>query len=457
MEKQEFNMFVCNIHLYILKPGGLTMGWYGNCTDCLYYEKIYKCDGRDEYRCGESGIYFDSMYGGDKCSYYVNRDEYYEEEERVRKEREEEERKRNEEDDEDNSYYVEKKKSREHSGFDKFWGCIMGICMIFGTVVSIFDSVNTNKRTTFKKVIENNIYQKSWNTDGNDVPYLDVFIKPPVFLSKETVCRDAYNLVTSHNNTTYRYKKRETLDDVKRATKLYAYYVENFPAQNGMKQDGIVVLSSNADSNFAKEVRHIGALLIENGQFATAAKKVEIEAKRIPEVKIASTAPGKWEKANVTKYTLSAATGADEMWNIGTKVVLDDHGYVTCYSNDFESWDNRKFDGLNVSNRIVTVLDNRITKYNGSARLTEKIVLSKGIRIGEKTIYEIRKGYKIYVRDRNGDKYLCNIPFRGKKSINVYLKEKQFKVSSKRNWYRIRVPQIGKEMWVDGRNLRRLM
>ena len=68
------------------------------------------------------------------------------------------------------------------------------------------------------------------------------------------MCRDAYNLVTNHNNTTYRYKKRETLDDVKLLTgeereelsddlELVAVIAAAIASYEGTSTDGFVVRS----------------------------------------------------------------------------------------------------------------------------------------------------------------------------------------------------------------------
>ena len=54
--------------------------------------------------------------------------------------------------------------------------------------------------------------------------------------------------------------------------------VEDFPIKTGMKQTGIVLLSANANSSFANKVRSKGALLIDNGKFATISRKTEIES-----------------------------------------------------------------------------------------------------------------------------------------------------------------------------------
>ena len=440
------------------------MGWYGSCKDCIYCGEIYKCDGRDEYRCSVSGNYFDSIYGGDKCRHYVNAEEEYERQKR-----------KNTENtiakaiylniifdslfssDSDYDEDEEKPKRNENSSLDKFWGCLMGCCMIFGIVVALFSNSHRNYSDEFKKALNKSIYESKWSIDDNGVPYLTSFVKPPGFLSEETVRRDAYWVVSGHNNLIHKVKARNNLDEVKRATRLYAYLVKDFQGVNALKETGIYLLSANASSDIAKKVRDKGHLLIDNGAIASSVKKAEIESKRIPESKIVPEKPGKWEMANVAKYTLSSNTGADEKWDIGTRVVIDNHGYVTCYSFDFEGWENKRFESLSVTERIVPILDYRITKYDGGGRLKEKLVMSHGIRVGNKTIFEIRKGNRLNVRERKGNTYLCNIPLRGGASINVYLEESQFKPNSKRNWYLIKIPSIGKEMWVDGRNLRKLL
>lgn len=440
------------------------MGRYGSCKDCIHCGEIYKCDGRDEYRCSVSGNYFDSMYGGDKCRHYVNAEEEYARQKR-----------KNTENtiakaiylnmiidslfssDSDYDEDEEKPKRNENSSLDKFWGCLMGCCMIFGILVAIFSNSHRNYSDDFKKALNQSIYESKWSIDANGVPYLISFVKPPGFLSEETVRRDAYWVVSGHNNLIHKFKARNNLDEVKRATRLHAYLVKDFQGVNALKETGIYLLSANASSDIAKKVRDKGHLLVDNGTIASSVKKAEIESKRIPESKIVPEKPNKWEKANIAKYTLSSYTGADKLIEIGKKVVISDRKYVECYDKNFEWHKDRDFSKLSVQERIVTVLDTRIAKYNGGGTLSEKLRLQKGVVVGKKVVYEIRKGNRLRIKDKKGNKYLCEIPLRGGATVNVYLEEWQFNVKSKRNWYFINVPGTNTNKWISGKNLRELV
>lgn len=173
------------------------------------------------------------------------------------------------------------------------------------------------------------------------------------------------------------------------------------------------------------------------------------------------------EKSNTNKVTPVKATklvatmetykelgfnGDERLLSIGTQVALRSKSDIKYYNTYFSETGKVSYRNERINNRVTKILDYRVTKYLGGARLKEELNFPNGVRVSGRVIYNIRKGYRIKVGVRKGDKYECIIPLRDDQSFRILLSREQFKAYDNNNWYLVNLPgnKLGSPVWVDG-------
>lgn len=156
--------------------------------------------------------------------------------------------------------------------------------------------------------------------------------------------------------------------------------------------------------------------------------------------------------APIETYKELGFNGEEKLLSIGAQVALRNKQDVKYYNTYFSEIGKVSYRNESIDNRVTKILDYRVTKYLGGARLKEELNFPNGVRVFGRVIYNIRKGYRIKVGDRKGDKYECIIPLKDNQSFRILLSREQFKAYDNNNWYLVNLPgnKLGSPVWVDG-------
>ena len=334
---------------------------------------------------------------------------------------------------------------------------IIGGLIVVGIVLSGVYNKKIIRTNELENKIDKYVYSEGWReTESGKTLQYAINLKYTRFIFDE---RDIFKIVQQklnyHNrrvevrknnrNNGFVVDSKDEIYDIK----LRAILMKDFEYQ-GVNADRLIILSENVDNQFTRKLEADGIIVpledySEEGKSSSMSTVVKDTSKKV----INKQSP----PAN--KYVLLGHSGADKLLSIGTEVALKDKLDVNYYNSDFSEMKRESYQGKSIDFRVTKILDYRITKYGGGARLKEEIYFPQGISTEGSVIYSLRKGYRISVGKRVGDKYECTIPLKKKRSFKILLSRDQFKAYDNRNWYLLELPgrsEVGK-VWVEGEQL----
>ncbi len=348
---------------------------------------------------------------------------------------------------------------RSYSEMYEFTGTvvkvIIGVIIVTGIVLSGVLNKKTIRTNELEDKINKYVYSEGWReTENGKTLQYAINLKYTRFIFDE---RDIFKTVQqklNYHNRRVEVRKSNRNNgfvvnpkDVIYDTKLRAILMKDFEYQ-GVTADRLIILSENVDNQFTRKLESEG-IIIPLEDYSKEHKSSSTDGNEITK-KVT-----KKQDLPADKYILLGHSGADELLSIGTEVALKDNRDVKYYNSDFSEMNRASYQGKRVDSRVTRILDYRVTKYGGGARLKEELNFPQGIFAEGSVIYSLRKGYRINVGKRVGDKYECTIPLKKKRSFKILLSREQFKAYDNSNWYLLELPgqsEVGK-VWVEGGQL----